>query len=156
MVQGAADDLDLGTAFGSAQEAVKLAGDNSFLAFYHTWYRKLEDDAKDQVGALLTRQIPPEDFVTRTQAAADAVAKDSSIEKYQRGWATGPSSAAMHHQKYRLIVPFLAPAVSLYLVFAIWPYLQSFYSALTQWSGVSPQKQFVGLDNFVRLVGDAN
>jgi N-acetylglucosamine transport system permease protein len=62
----------------------------------------------------------------------------------------------MHHQKYRLIVPFLAPAVSLYLVFVIWPYLQSFYSALTQWSGVSPRKQFVGLDNFVRLVGDAN
>jgi N-acetylglucosamine transport system permease protein len=62
----------------------------------------------------------------------------------------------MYHHKYRLIVPFLTPAVVLYLVFVIWPYLQSFYAALTQWTGLSPQKQFIGLDNFVKLASDAN
>jgi len=60
----------------------------------------------------------------------------------------------MHHQKYRLIVPFLAPAILLYAVFVLWPYAQSFYVALTEWRGVSQNKKFVGLQNFDRLLHD--
>lgn len=60
----------------------------------------------------------------------------------------------MQHQKYRLIVPFLAPAIILYAVFVLWPYGQSFYTSLTQWSGLSPNKTFIGLANFDKLVHD--
>lgn len=60
----------------------------------------------------------------------------------------------MHHQKYRLVIPFLLPSLLLYLVFVIWPYAQSFYVALTDWRGVSPNKKFVGLQNFSRLLQD--
>jgi len=62
----------------------------------------------------------------------------------------------MYYHKYRLIVPFLAPAIVLYVVFVLWPYAQSFYVALTDWRGVSAQKQFVGLQNFANLLGDSN
>lgn len=60
----------------------------------------------------------------------------------------------LYHQKYRLIVPFLAPALLLYGVFVLYPYAQSFYIALTDWRGVSANKKFTGLDNFGRLVRD--
>ena len=60
----------------------------------------------------------------------------------------------MYHQRYRLIVPFLAPAILLYFVFVLWPYLQSFYVALTDWRGVSANRRFVGLSNFNRLIHD--
>ena len=60
----------------------------------------------------------------------------------------------MQYQKYRLIVPFLAPAIILYAVFVLWPYGQSFYTSLTQWSGLSPNKTFIGLANFDKLIHD--
>jgi N-acetylglucosamine transport system permease protein len=53
----------------------------------------------------------------------------------------------MHHHKYRLIIPFLLPAILLYGVFVIWPYAQAIYVSLTSWRGVSGNKPFVGLDN---------
>jgi N-acetylglucosamine transport system permease protein len=62
----------------------------------------------------------------------------------------------MHHHKYRLIVPFLTPAILLYGVFVLWPYAQSFYIALTDWRGVSARRNFVGLQNFITLFGDGN
>lgn len=84
VVLDAANDLDLGTAFGSAQAAVKQAGDNIFLALYHTWYQKLRDQVADQMGALLTKQITPDEFVARAQAVADGIARDTTVPKYQR------------------------------------------------------------------------
>lgn len=60
----------------------------------------------------------------------------------------------MHHQKYRLIVPFLLPAALLYGVFVIWPYAQAIYVSLTSWRGVSANRPFVGLDNYQRLWED--
>jgi N-acetylglucosamine transport system permease protein len=60
----------------------------------------------------------------------------------------------MHYHKYRLIVPFLLPALLLYGVFVVWPYAQAIYISLTSWRGVSANRPFVGLDNYIRLWGD--
>jgi N-acetylglucosamine transport system permease protein len=60
----------------------------------------------------------------------------------------------MHYQKYRLIIPFLLPAILLYGVFVVWPYAQAIYVSLTSWRGVSGSKPFVGLDNYQRLWQD--
>jgi N-acetylglucosamine transport system permease protein len=60
----------------------------------------------------------------------------------------------MHHHKYRLIIPFLLPAILLYGVFVIWPYAQAIYVSLTSWRGVSGNKPFVGLENYQRLWDD--
>jgi N-acetylglucosamine transport system permease protein len=60
----------------------------------------------------------------------------------------------MHYQKYRVIIPFLLPAVVLYGLFVLYPYIQAFYLSLTSWRGVSPSKPWVGLDNYRNLWED--
>ena len=60
----------------------------------------------------------------------------------------------MHYHKYRLIIPFLLPAVLLYGIFVVWPYAQAIYVSLTNWRGFSPEKPFVGLENYQRLWED--
>jgi N-acetylglucosamine transport system permease protein len=60
----------------------------------------------------------------------------------------------MYHQKYRLIIPFLAPALLLYAVFVLWPYGQAIYISLTQWSGVAANPTFIGLGNYEKLIVD--
>lgn len=60
----------------------------------------------------------------------------------------------MHYHKYRLIIPFLLPAIALYGLFVVWPYAQAIYISLTSWRGLSANRPFVGLDNYIRLWGD--
>ncbi len=60
----------------------------------------------------------------------------------------------MYKHKYRVIIPFLAPAVILYLVFVIYPYLRAMYNSLTSWKGVSANQPFVGLANYARMIKD--
>ena len=60
----------------------------------------------------------------------------------------------MYHHKYRLIIPFLAPAILLYAVFVLWPYGQAIYISLTQWSGIASSPTFIGLGNYEKLVSD--
>lgn len=60
----------------------------------------------------------------------------------------------MYFNKYRVIIPFLLPAIVLYSVFVLYPYVQAFYLSLTSWSGTSSDLPFVGLDNFRTLLTD--
>ncbi len=60
----------------------------------------------------------------------------------------------MYHNKYRVIVPFLAPALVLYCVFVLYPYVQAFYISLTSWSGTASSKPWVGLKNYRNLLAD--
>jgi N-acetylglucosamine transport system permease protein len=60
----------------------------------------------------------------------------------------------MYRNKYRLIVPFLAPSVLLYVVFVLYPYLQAMYISLTRWRGLSRNMTFVGLENFRNMLND--
>lgn len=60
----------------------------------------------------------------------------------------------MKHNQMRIIVPFLAPAVILFSVFVLYPYVQAFYLSLTTWSGTSSEMPFVGLDNFRTLLSE--
>jgi len=58
----------------------------------------------------------------------------------------------VYYRKYRLIIPFLLPALILYGVFVLFPYGRAFYISLTSWRGVSANMPFVGLDNYRRLL----
>jgi N-acetylglucosamine transport system permease protein len=60
----------------------------------------------------------------------------------------------MYYNKYRVIIPFLLPAIILFGVFVLYPYVQAFYLSLTSWSGTSSDRPFVGLDNFRNLLTD--
>lgn len=84
VVQGAADGLDLGPAFASAQQVLAAAGENTIQARYDGWYTPLADTAKNQIGELLNGRASVEDVMNAIQEAADAVKNDPAIKKYQR------------------------------------------------------------------------
>ncbi|MGO2537524.1 MAG: carbohydrate ABC transporter permease, partial [Brachybacterium tyrofermentans] len=50
---------------------------------------------------------------------------------------------------------FLGLPLVVYLMFVVSPFLQSFYYSLTNWSGLSPSMDFIGLENYERIFGDA-
>jgi len=54
----------------------------------------------------------------------------------------------------RFIVAFLAPAVTVYGVFVVWPLIQAFVMSSFRYRGVSRQSEFVGTENFRRLAAD--
>ena len=83
-VVGAAEGLDLGTAFASVDQAVKAAGNNTFVAQYGDWYKKLNDDASNAMGEMLNKRSNPDQFISTVQQIADGIAQDSSIKKYKR------------------------------------------------------------------------
>ncbi|MGH3715617.1 MAG: carbohydrate ABC transporter permease [Micromonosporaceae bacterium] len=60
----------------------------------------------------------------------------------------------MRHGRYRFIAGFLAIPMVLYVVFVVSPFIQAFYYSLTDWTGVSPEFSFVGLDNYEVLARD--
>jgi ABC-type sugar transport system permease subunit len=54
----------------------------------------------------------------------------------------------------RVVIPFLAPAVILYLVFFLYPAAQSLWVSLHDWSGFTKDMKFIGLKNFMELSAD--
>ena len=54
----------------------------------------------------------------------------------------------------KLIVPLLGPALVLHIAFFVMPVCNAFYYSLTSWSGVSPEKEYIGLANFARAFAD--
>jgi N-acetylglucosamine transport system permease protein len=60
----------------------------------------------------------------------------------------------MRHGKARFITGFLALPVALYVYYVVWPFVQSAGYSLTNWGGYSDTQEFVGLDNYIRLLQD--
>ncbi|MGW2563593.1 carbohydrate ABC transporter permease [Streptomyces sp. NPDC001514] len=61
----------------------------------------------------------------------------------------------MHKGKNRFVAGFLIGPLGLYLIFMIWPYVQTFGYSFTNWRGQSAQMNFVGLDNYAELFSDS-
>jgi raffinose/stachyose/melibiose transport system permease protein len=49
---------------------------------------------------------------------------------------------------------FLTPAIVLFLIFVIYPIVQSIYYSLFDWKGFGPAVDFVGLENFKNILND--
>lgn len=56
--------------------------------------------------------------------------------------------------KHIAVFVFLFPAVVLYSVFFVFPMAQAFYVALFRWRGLSLAREYVGLENFRKLLTD--
>jgi N-acetylglucosamine transport system permease protein len=56
--------------------------------------------------------------------------------------------------RYRFVVTFLALPVTIYAVFVVSPYLQTFWYSLTDWRGFSANAPFVGLRQYDRVLHD--
>ena len=49
---------------------------------------------------------------------------------------------------------FTVPAVLLYLIFFAFPVVSGLFYSLTDWNGISPTFQFVGLQNYLSVFQD--
>ena len=49
---------------------------------------------------------------------------------------------------------FIFPAISLFFIFSLYPFLKVFQLSVTNWDGISPAMQYVGLENFKDLLTD--
>jgi len=52
------------------------------------------------------------------------------------------------------IILFLLPAIIIFTVFIIYPIFRSLYFSLFDWNGLGPATDFVGLDNFKKILTD--
>jgi ABC-type sugar transport system permease subunit len=68
--------------------------------------------------------------------------------------ASSLSPARRWWNRYRAAIFFVLPALLLYAAFMIYPFLQSIYFSFTDWNGVRPTKNWIGLDNYRELIGD--
>jgi ABC-type sugar transport system permease subunit len=50
---------------------------------------------------------------------------------------------------------FLAPGLAIYLIFMLYPFLNTIYLSFTDWNGATVDKDFVGLSNYVEMFGSA-
>jgi raffinose/stachyose/melibiose transport system permease protein len=53
-----------------------------------------------------------------------------------------------------LIILFLLPALILFLLFVIYPIFRSIYFSMFDWNGLGPAVDFVGLQNFLKILTD--
>lgn len=83
-VAGATEGLTLSSGLGSVQAAVTAAGTHTFAFRFRTWYAPLAKAVDDATGELATRRITPAQWADRIQKAADGVAADSAVTKYER------------------------------------------------------------------------
>ena len=51
---------------------------------------------------------------------------------------------------------FIIPALVLFTIFVAYPFLQGFPISFTKWDGMSPNKAYVGMRNYLRIFQDAN
>ena len=57
-------------------------------------------------------------------------------------------------QRYLVAYLFILPVLLLYVVFVLRPTVQTFWLAFYEWNGISVDREWVGLANFQRLLGD--
>ena len=57
-------------------------------------------------------------------------------------------------QKGIFIVAALLPMVVMFLIFWVYPLLSGFFGSLTTWRAFDPSRDFIGLDNYARLLDD--
>ena len=54
----------------------------------------------------------------------------------------------------RLAALMLGPALGLFVLFKLWPAVDSLYVSLCSWTGFSPEAEYVGLENYRNLMHD--
>lgn len=60
----------------------------------------------------------------------------------------------MDKEKKKLTIPYLLPAVALYLIFFIGPAIYGLWISFHSWSGFTQNMDFIGLKNYTKIFGD--
>src|SRR5690554_3906468 len=53
------------------------------------------------------------------------------------------------------ILLFLLPALLTYIVFILYPIFNTFSISLLRWNGISNESEFIGIDNYTRLLQES-
>jgi N-acetylglucosamine transport system substrate-binding protein len=95
VVTGAAEGLDLGSAFASVEEAINAAGANIFTARWTGFYADLFEASQTAFSELMTGQKSSDEVIAEMQALTDQIREDESIPKFEvpMGPAGGTSEA---------------------------------------------------------------
>ncbi|MET7517761.1 sugar ABC transporter permease [Streptomyces sp. NPDC005507] len=97
-------------------------------------------------------------FADTARAAADSAAPDSAVpmsgadSRTLSGAVRRPDNA-FTRQRRRLYVPFVAPALLLYVVFLLVPVADTLWISLHEWQGYGPMR-WTGTDNYRYLFQD--
>jgi raffinose/stachyose/melibiose transport system permease protein len=76
-------------------------------------------------------------------------AANPDLLKLRRG--SGPPRRLQDHLT---VILFLLPALLLFIVFVVYPIIQSLYYSLFDWKGFGPAVDYVALDNFINILSD--
>src|SRR5918997_1155863 len=91
---------------------------------------------------------------TPAQTKSDAASPPAPRRK--RGLLGGFGSVpALRRQQAYYGALFVVPGLLIYTVFMLFPFFATIYLSFTNWDGVSPERDFVGLANYARMFGDA-
>ena len=78
------DGMEISPGLTSGNKALSAAGADTFSFRFDTWYKKLDDEVRAATNELMYQGGSADKFCERVQKVADAVKKDSSIEKFKR------------------------------------------------------------------------
>lgn len=70
------------------------------------------------------------------------------------GTATSKRWTLPRFDQASFVLVFLGLPLAIYVIFVISPFVQAFYYSMTDWSGFSKSMNFIGLDNYMRLLQD--
>ncbi|HXI18877.1 MAG TPA: sugar ABC transporter permease, partial [Chloroflexota bacterium] len=66
------------------------------------------------------------------------------------------SMGASHWRERLTFLAFVAPNLFLLAVFSYWPLVQNVQLSFLEWNMISPEKLWVGLDNWVLVLSEAS
>ena len=72
-----------------------------------------------------------------------------------RAHRPGGLRSSTRREHLRLAALFIAPALLLYIVFMLAPFFSVIYYSFTSWDGSAPVKEWVGLENYSRMIEDS-
>jgi len=67
---------------------------------------------------------------------------------------TSPAARDPRPRRSLLPLGFILPGLIFYVLFLVWPAVQALWISLTDWDGLSEQQNFVGLENYQRMLDD--
>lgn len=98
VVIGAAEGVDLGTAYGSAKAVMDAAGENRLVSRYAGLYPDLNEAANTAFSDLLTGQKSADDVIAELQELTDQLREDPAITKIEvplyPSWVTSQDDAS--------------------------------------------------------------
>ena len=81
---------------------------------------------------------------------------DAAPEPRQKRGLAGRFAGVPPLQRQQMYygILFVVPGLLIYLVFMAYPFLSTIYLSFTNWNGIAPTKEWVGLSNYTRMFTD--